>query len=386
MSSSVIGGGNPDSSGDMDILNEESGPDADLLSKETPDPESTGEELDTKATDDEPKDEKEATEDPEVDDDKIIGRVTFKEVTAEFPELFKKFPSLRDSFFREQEYSKVFATVEEARISSEKAQVLDNLDQSVVQEGNPAPLMEVLFNNDPKAAKNFAKNFLPTIFEADKQTYVEITTPIIKNVLRDMLRLGIERKDKNIELAAGYASQVIFGSFKIPEDAKETVDPKLQELQGQIDSIAEEKEYNFNISLAEAIEVQLKRNIKLPEDMPEYQKEALVEKIIKDIGSNLARNPDHVRSMKALMQAAKQGKYGPEWKPRLVAAFLGRAKNLLPAIKQKALAGGSSDKPTGKNNKPLPPTARVGKEGSKIPNDPKKVDWKKTSDMDILNG
>src|SRR5437763_300329 len=57
----------------------------------------------------------EKEEEEEEEEHGIVGRPTFKDIKAKYPNLFKDFPDLRDMVFRERDYSELFPTVEDAK-------------------------------------------------------------------------------------------------------------------------------------------------------------------------------------------------------------------------------------------------------------------------------
>jgi len=64
--------------------------------------------------------EKEEEEEKPLEDDDEIESPTYKEVHTKFPTLFKEFPNLRHTIFREQEYTKLYPTVEDAKDAKDK--------------------------------------------------------------------------------------------------------------------------------------------------------------------------------------------------------------------------------------------------------------------------
>ncbi|MGA2957600.1 MAG: hypothetical protein ABSF48_17985, partial [Thermodesulfobacteriota bacterium] len=56
-------------------------------------------------------------EEKEKEEDKKFPheRYSLSEIKEKYPEIFKEFPGLRDSIFREIEYTKTFPTIEDAK-------------------------------------------------------------------------------------------------------------------------------------------------------------------------------------------------------------------------------------------------------------------------------
>src|SRR6266850_961546 len=126
--------------------------DYDLLNSETPDSESETEKEneDTDKEDKEEKDEElpveedeeiEENEEEELPETKL--RPSIKSITKEFPEaekIFKKYPQLRDAYYREGKFSQLYATIEDAEEASVKAESLDAINADLM-DGNTKDIL-----------------------------------------------------------------------------------------------------------------------------------------------------------------------------------------------------------------------------------------------------
>jgi len=85
--------------------------DEELLVEEVP------EEKEEEKKEEEKKEEAKEEEEEEEEEELELGprRPSFKEIKEKYPDFFKTFPELREAFFRESEYTKIFPTVEDAK-------------------------------------------------------------------------------------------------------------------------------------------------------------------------------------------------------------------------------------------------------------------------------
>src|SRR5215471_9558495 len=113
-----------DTSADLALLNTENDSTDEKIV-----PEKSGlkpEDRDTPPKEDEEEEPKEGEEekDEEEEEEKKLAakppydRPTMQELREAFPDLFKKFPSMRDVFYREQEFTQIFPTIEDAKEAS----------------------------------------------------------------------------------------------------------------------------------------------------------------------------------------------------------------------------------------------------------------------------
>src|SRR5439155_10821415 len=93
----------------------------------------------------------------------IVGRPSFKDIKAKYPNLFKDFPDLREMFFREQGYSELFPTVEDAKEAHENSANYSFL-RELVEGGTTENTEEFLGAvKDIDKLQSFAYSFLPAL-------------------------------------------------------------------------------------------------------------------------------------------------------------------------------------------------------------------------------
>ena len=84
---------------------------------------------------DELKEMEEELEGPSEEDMELMTPVRRKEILAKYPQLFKDFPYLEKAYYRDQQFTEVFPTIQDAKIAVEKATILDRFEQQVVNGG-----------------------------------------------------------------------------------------------------------------------------------------------------------------------------------------------------------------------------------------------------------
>ena len=91
---------------------------------------------DEEEDDEEGEEDQEDGEDDEEDDkeDELeLSRVSYKEVKEKFPSFFKDFPSLKHAFFREQQFTELFPTLEDAKKAIEDQQQFQEITEAVIE-------------------------------------------------------------------------------------------------------------------------------------------------------------------------------------------------------------------------------------------------------------
>lgn len=359
---------------------------------ESDDEEVTDEDEEEKSDDEDDEEEKE--EEPV--EEELEGsptRPSIKEIKAEYPEIFKKFPELRHVYFREREFTNLFGTVAEAQTASQKAEVFEKLDESLTA-GDPEILVTALESSN--ALDKFSENILPSLYKKSPEQFERAVQPVLVNLLRTAKAEAAKAGNENLERSVAHICQFLWNKPEIPELNKqnERPDPEKETLKRQLSSVQEEKKQSFHTAIVDTGVAKLLSEIEKrldPESaLPKVMRDSLVRTIHEQVQNQLKADPDHVANMRKLQASAMKAGFAKEFVPRIVTAYLGRARMHLPAIvskirKEAALKVTSSEKSGKKVLKADPASTKPTGSSKGTSVNPKKVDYSKTSDLDILN-
>lgn len=114
-------------------------------------------------------------------------------------------------------------------------------------------------------------------------------------------------------------------------------------------------------------------------------KTQLIQAIISRVDSSLASDQNHIQQMQLLWDKARKTRSG-DVQRRIYQVYVDRAKEIIPIMKAKvkAEALGKGKKKT-EETKPKRLTGGGSPKSGKQKIDPSKIDWSRTSDMDVLN-
>jgi hypothetical protein len=288
------------------------------------------------------------TEEPEekpqeMDDDKPFPfeRPSLSEVKEKFPTLFKEFPIIRDIIFQETEYRKLFPTIDDAKDAVEDTLAYSSLRDSVLS-GKADDLLDAVIQTDAKAAERFSTSFLSTLHKKNPDLYVQTITPVFENFVRQMYRSS----DENVRNAAIVAAMHLFGDDardliegrktfsrsleetpeekKIKQEREEFENSKLNEFRGSV-----------NQEMLTGMVKLISRGLDPDNTMSEKAKKILVNDILQEVDRSLAADAQHMKVMNARwMRVGKEG-LNTASKEKLVSAYLSRAKQVIPSIRDK---------------------------------------------------
>lgn len=339
----------------------------------------------------------ESDEDSEEDKQPDIpfDRPTVKAIKTEFPEFFTKFPALKEAFFREVEFTKIFPTIEDAKEAFEDNEAFSTLSDSVLA-GDPSKLLESVEKTDSKAFKLLASSFLPALYKKDPEAYHEAVTPLFENLVRAMYKSS----DENVKNSAINVAR--FFGWNDAEDiaeGKKTIS-KNRELSEEQKNLQQEKDSRTAVQFREsysrvstkiesAMTTLILRDFDPEKTFSKFMRNQLIIEVAKRIGKQLESDKGHLAVMGSRWKRAKLNGYTGDDESKIISTYLARAKSLIPSTSNKVrtLANGkrieSSDV---RSNKSAPVKREVngGRVPSKSDNGSPK-DYRKMTDMEILN-
>jgi hypothetical protein len=345
-----------------------------------------------------------AKEDEEPEEDLV--RHSYSAIKKEYPELFKKFPGLKQAFFREQEFTKLFPTIEDAKAAVGASEVYQEMRMAVIT-GNAEEFLGQLKTSNAEALENFAGNFLPDLRKVDKQLFIDVTSPIIKNLLRSVLVDGADAKDENIVAAAKVVHHAIFGGKydDIGDEVKPmgrqrapADDPDRMQLSKEKQEFYQTKFNTLRTEIWNDIEASINKDIEKGLDptnsiRPGLRK-LITEKIFSEVTKKIAGDEQHMQRMNELWRREAANGYSGKLKESIRTTYLSRAKAIIPPIRQKVRADITAQQKKedttkrdklGKNagaDRSVPgPTGSNRKSAITA----KEANSKRMSDMDILN-
>jgi hypothetical protein len=373
-------------------------------------------ETESKLGDLEDEDEEETPIGDEEDKDRpSYARPPIKAIKEKYPNFFKEFPQLKSAFFQYPQYAEIFPDIDSAREAVDKAAEFDNLEATLVHNGDAKFLLNTLQENNPKALKRIVGGLASAVREVDSQAYVDLSTPIIEELLYHAAAHGSKIGNKNLTLAARHLANFVFANGgDIPDISKRDnreKGPSEAEVQlNEERAIHAQEKFDTAIDdLVKSInpDVNVILNHKL-DGLTSFERKQIIKESRIEIDRILQNDRGFQQQIRNLWKRAAEHNYSNESKSRIKRAWLDRAKLVAPSVrnrlKQEALVakkapGARTSKEEGENKPRIKFKVDTQKRsfperGGKTPSgqgqqrrvlDPKKIDWRKTSDRDILD-
>jgi len=357
------------------------------------------EEEDEEESDDDEESDGTGDEDLEEDDEEDVESLAqsnlSKAVKKIAPELFKKVPGLREALERDKQFGEVFSTPEEAKVAARNSGFLaamynDIASGDVEKTGN---FLKAIENTNKEAFEDFSHTILESIGKLNPQLYGEVMLKPMKKALMAMYHDALKTGNKNLAAVAIHAHNYWFDTqdIKAPlEERKATKKTKEQEdWEKEKEEFETTKSQEFKGAITEVVNHSMKLSITKELDgikLDDYQKRNIIRDIFTGVDEVLGSDKRYLGGIQSLFDQARGSKYSPDWKSRIVKAYLQRARQALPGVRNKVLreAGIRVKEQKSESRRLVPAGLGGNKSEDKI--DFSRVDRSRTTDMDILNG
>jgi len=326
----------------------------DLL-KDEPVEETKEEEVkETKEVDEEEEEKKEKEEDEEEEEIKLSEDVKEdeeidletpvrrKEILAKYPDIFKDFPYLEKAYYKEQKYTELFSTIDDAETASNKAKQLDRFENDL-SEGKTGPVLNAVKQADPEGFRKIIDNYLPTLMDVDKDAYYHVVGGVIKQTIQAMVNDGKQHERADLIDAAKELNKFIFGSEEfVPhtsltknEDSSEK--KKLEQArrefeQKKFDSVRND----LQGKVSNVLRATVTDNIDPRDSMTTYVKKNAVRESMESLQELIDNDASFRKVLDGLWQKAFESDFSDVSVRRIRSTYLSKAKTLLPAVIKKA--------------------------------------------------
>lgn len=344
----------------IELLGEDDGKDTETLNlEETPrrgKEEKTSGDKGAEGKTEETQEEEELTLEDELEDElqerddkelELIEAPRRREILAKYPNLFKDFPQLEKSMYREQKYSEMLPTIEDAKTAVEKSSLLDQYEKEIMA-GSTESLLTTVRDNDKEAFAKVVDNYLPTLFKVDQHSYYHTIGNVIKHTIISMVRDGKEQNSEELEQAAAVLNHYIFGTTQFTQPQKlsrdEVADDGSKEKEAELSRKEKEfleRQYNtarddLGTKVDNIVKASVDKAIDPNNSMSEYVKRNATREVLEGLEDLVSKDTRFRAIYDKLWERAFERDFDKESMDRIKSAYLSKAKTLLPLLIKKA--------------------------------------------------
>jgi len=276
----------------------------------------------------------------------LVTPVRRQEILKKYPKLFKDFPYLEKAYYREQQFTELLPTIDDAKEAVAAKQTLDNFESDILA-GNTQKLLQAVQKGNKAGFNKLVNNYLPNLRAVDEKAYFHVISNVVKHTVAAMYGDGKENDNEDLQNAAIALNKFVFGTTKYTpaqnlddSDADNPGDRKSQELA--------EKERKFNEQRLSTARTELKgktdnvlkntvlQHIDPKNSMSDYVKKNASRDALETLNGLIDRDARFKVLIDRLWQRAVEKNYDKTSIDAVRSAILSKAKTLLPAVIKRA--------------------------------------------------
>lgn len=301
------------------------------------------EELEIEEEEPEKEEEIELEGEPSEDKLELTTPIKRQEILKAYPDLFKKFPYLEKAYYREQAYTELLPTIDDAKEAIEARDSLKKFEHELLS-GNTLSILETVKKTDEKAFAKIVDNYLPALAKVDQNAYFHILGNINKAVVSGMAREAQKTGNEDLKNAAVILNQYIFGNSEFVPAEKFSkgpdTNPEEEKLKKEREDFHNEKLQSVVSDLQSRADNAIKSTISSHIDpknvMTDYVKRNAIKESVEML-SEAFKHDSRFQTLKdKLWEKAKASNFSPSTVDAIKSAYLSKAKALLPEIITKA--------------------------------------------------
>ena len=325
------------------------------VAEETLDISEKGEEDETEAEDGDETDQEvdelaeieEELKGPKEEDLELTTPVRRREILAKYPKIFKDFPYLEKAYYREQQFTETFPTIQDAKIAANKASIVDRIDQELIN-GDISSVLIAAKSENPEAFNKIADNYLFTLKQVDAPAYYHVMGNVLKDTIITMVReaRNLGEQGAPLQAAANILNQFIFGSqnFTPPQPLSRQPNPAEQNRAQQIQREDQQRFFTQFESVRDDLQTRadnvlkstIDQHIDPKKSMTDYVRGHATKEALDTLDSIMSRDRHFRGLIDRLWEKAIERRFDKESTDRIKSAYLSKAKTLLPSVIKKA--------------------------------------------------
>jgi len=307
---------------------------------ETPDTEDELKEGDDEELD-ELKEIEDELEEPTEEQLELVTPVRRREILKKYPQLFKDFPYLEKAYYREQQFTELLPTIEDAKQAVEAKSILDNFEKDLMS-GNSETVLKAVKAENPAAFNKMVDGYMLTLRSVDENAYFHVLGNITKNTIAAMVQEAKSSNNEQLQNAALLLNQFVFGTStysppqnlaKPEQSGDKDKENKISEreqtfIRQQFESTRGDLNTRVNNTLRNTIQA----HIDPKQSMTDYVRRNAERDALERLEGLISKDSRFRTLVDRLWEKAYKDGFTTESKDRIKSAYLSKAKTLLPSV------------------------------------------------------
>lgn len=262
-----------------------------------------------------------------------------KEILAKYPQIFKDFPYLETAYYREQQYTEILPTIDDAKEAVERAEQLSNYERDLGTGSNES-ILKTIKDNNPQAFAKIVDNYLPNLAKVDQTAFYHVIGSIASSTIKSMVTEAERTSNDDLKAAALILNQFVFGKSEYVEQSRFAPDDKPNEaLNSERESFVRERFSTASSDLQEKVNNVLSSTIDTHLDPKGQMTDYIRRNATKDCLANLEKAISGDTRFKAVLdnlwKKSFEQNFSRDSLDRIRSAYLSKAKSILPTLIQR---------------------------------------------------
>ena len=282
------------------------------------------------------------------DELELITPVKRKEILSKYPTIFKDFPYLEKAYYREQKFSEIYPSINDAKDAYEKAQTLDNFERKILA-GDISTILSVVKSDNQEAFNKLVDGYLPTLQRTDERAWNHVISSVVKPIIYHMHKEGTETKDDDLTAAAAVLNKFFYNTTKWEPHKPLTNgngdgSPKQNEaetrLKAERDALFNERYTSARSDLSSRVESTFKKAIEKhidpKSDMNDYVRKTAIREAYETLSESLSKDTRFKSVVDKAWRKAAENNFSKDSVEAIRRIINARAQTVLPTVIKKA--------------------------------------------------
>lgn len=291
----------------------------------------------------------------EIDEEKLelTTPVRRREILKKYPNLFKDFPYLEKAYYREQQFTEILSTIDDAKEAVASKETLERFTDDMVIKGNVKNVLKMIKDTNPNTFAGVVDNYMEHLQSVDKDAYSHVLGNMAKNLILGMVEEATENGNEDLKIAALMLNKYAFGTSKFTAPTKLAKAPNPDDKSKEDGLSQREQDFNkriidqanveVNTKVNNTIKSAIEQNIDPNGSMSEFIKRNAIRDAQEKIVELISKDTRFVKIIDKLWEKSAAANFSDASKAEIRKAFLSKAKSLLTpvlkSVRNEALKG-----------------------------------------------
>lgn len=273
--------------------------------------------------------------------------VSRREILKAYPDLFKKFPALEKSYWRDREFTKYFPNPEDGEKALQAVTTIENFERAIVDEGDLHSVLKMVKDNNPTTFARMVDGYLDALSTTDRSAFDHVVGNVTKHLIKAMWTEGKESGDDSLQEAAELLNFYAFGTKKYspptklakdeaPEDKNKTNESSharelfKQTMENNIDEV--------NSRVNNLLKINIEGNIDPNKSMSDFVRKSAIREALEKVNDLLDRDTQFKNYVNRAWEQAAKANFSKASVQKVQDLYVAKAKSLLAPVVKSARA------------------------------------------------